>query len=81
VAQQRTVHNRGLCITEFQRRTAIAYDNARAVNAVMGGGIDDVIDPANRRSYCQQSETAAAGDAKDGEEVSVCRPVVSMRSG
>jgi acetyl-CoA carboxylase carboxyltransferase component len=38
-------------LAEFQRRTAIAYDNARAVNAVMGGGIDDVIDPADTRRW------------------------------
>ena len=30
---------------------AIAYDNAKAVNAVAGGGIDDVIDPADTRSW------------------------------
>ena len=34
---------------EFDRRTAVAYENAKAVNAVTGGGIDDVIDPAERR--------------------------------
>jgi acetyl-CoA carboxylase carboxyltransferase component len=42
-------------LAEFQRRTAIAYDNARAVNAVMGGGIDDVIDPADTRSWIANS--------------------------
>jgi acetyl/propionyl-CoA carboxylase alpha subunit/acetyl-CoA carboxylase carboxyltransferase component len=36
---------------EFERRTAIAYDAAKAVNAVAGGGIDDVIDPADTRSW------------------------------
>jgi acetyl/propionyl-CoA carboxylase alpha subunit/acetyl-CoA carboxylase carboxyltransferase component len=36
---------------EFERRTAIAYENAKAVNAVAGGGIDDVIDPADTRSW------------------------------
>jgi acetyl/propionyl-CoA carboxylase alpha subunit/acetyl-CoA carboxylase carboxyltransferase component len=36
---------------EFDRRTAIAYDNAKAVNAVAGGGIDDVIDPAETRRW------------------------------
>jgi acetyl/propionyl-CoA carboxylase alpha subunit/acetyl-CoA carboxylase carboxyltransferase component len=36
---------------EFERRTAIAYDNAKAVNAVAGGGIDDVIDPADTRGW------------------------------
>jgi acetyl/propionyl-CoA carboxylase alpha subunit/acetyl-CoA carboxylase carboxyltransferase component len=38
-------------ITEFQRRTRAAYDEAKAVNAVMGGGIDDVIDPAETRTW------------------------------
>jgi acetyl-CoA carboxylase carboxyltransferase component len=38
-------------LAEFQRRTTIAYDNARAVNAVMGSGIDDVIDPADTRRW------------------------------
>jgi acetyl/propionyl-CoA carboxylase alpha subunit/acetyl-CoA carboxylase carboxyltransferase component len=38
-------------VQEFQRRTAEAYDTAKAVNAVMGGGIDDVIDPAATRSW------------------------------
>ncbi len=36
---------------EFDRRTAIAYDAAKAVNAVAGGGIDDVIDPADTRLW------------------------------
>ena len=40
---------------EFDRRTAIAYDNAKAVNAVTGGGIDDVIDPADTRRWIVNS--------------------------
>jgi acetyl-CoA carboxylase carboxyltransferase component len=36
---------------EFDRRTKEAYENAKAVNAVVGGGIDDVIDPAETRSW------------------------------
>jgi acetyl-CoA carboxylase carboxyltransferase component/biotin carboxyl carrier protein len=40
---------------EFERRTAIAYDNAKAVNAAAGGGIDDVIDPAETRSWIANS--------------------------
>ena len=36
---------------EFERRTALAYEDAKAVNAVMGGGIDDVIDPAETRRW------------------------------
>jgi acetyl/propionyl-CoA carboxylase alpha subunit/acetyl-CoA carboxylase carboxyltransferase component len=38
-------------LAEFQRRTAAAYDKARAVNAAAGGGIDDVIDPADTRDW------------------------------
>jgi acetyl/propionyl-CoA carboxylase alpha subunit/acetyl-CoA carboxylase carboxyltransferase component len=40
---------------EFERRTAAAYDTAKAVNAVAGGGIDDVIDPADTRDWIAQS--------------------------
>jgi acetyl/propionyl-CoA carboxylase alpha subunit/acetyl-CoA carboxylase carboxyltransferase component len=36
---------------EFDRRTKEAYENAKAVNAVVGGGIDDVIDPAETRRW------------------------------
>ena len=36
---------------EFGRRVDAAYDAARAVNASVGGGIDDVIDPAETRSW------------------------------
>ena len=38
-------------LAEFQRRTEIAYDSAKAVNAAAGGGIDDVIDPADTRDW------------------------------
>jgi acetyl/propionyl-CoA carboxylase alpha subunit len=38
-------------LAEFQRRTAAAYDSAKAVNAAAGGGIDDVIDPADTRDW------------------------------
>ncbi|MBX3498728.1 MAG: carbamoyl-phosphate synthase large subunit [Alphaproteobacteria bacterium] len=38
-------------LAEFQRMTAEAYDTAKAVNAVMGGGIDDVVDPAATRQW------------------------------
>jgi acetyl/propionyl-CoA carboxylase alpha subunit/acetyl-CoA carboxylase carboxyltransferase component len=41
--------------TEFERRTRAAYDEAKAVNAVMGGGIDDVIDPAVTRGWLVNS--------------------------
>ncbi len=36
---------------EFERRTGEAYEQAKAVNAVVGGGIDDVIDPADTRTW------------------------------
>ena len=42
-------------LQEFQRRTAAAYDQAKAVNAVMGGGIDDVIDQADTRDWIAKS--------------------------
>ena len=42
-------------IAEFQRRARAAYDEAKAVNAVMGGGIDDVIDPAETRTWLVNS--------------------------
>jgi acetyl/propionyl-CoA carboxylase alpha subunit/acetyl-CoA carboxylase carboxyltransferase component len=42
-------------LAEFQRRTRAAYDEAKAVNAVMGGGIDDVIDPAETRAWLVNS--------------------------
>ena len=38
-------------LAEFKRRTEIAYDSAKAVNAAAGGGIDDVIDPADTRRW------------------------------
>jgi len=40
---------------EFERRTAEAYDAAKAVNAAQGGGIDDVIDPADTRDWIVSS--------------------------
>ena len=40
---------------EFERRTGIAYDSAKAVNAAAGGGIDDVIDPADTRDWIANS--------------------------
>ena len=41
--------------TEFERRVAEAYERAKAVNAVAGGGIDDVIDPADTRGWIAAS--------------------------
>ena len=40
---------------EFDRRTATAYESAKAVNAVAGGGIDDVVDPAETRRWIVNS--------------------------
>jgi acetyl-CoA carboxylase carboxyltransferase component len=40
---------------EFERRVARAYDNAKAVNAGTGGGLDDVIDPAETRNWIASS--------------------------
>ncbi|MCA8928284.1 MAG: ATP-grasp domain-containing protein [Alphaproteobacteria bacterium] len=38
-------------LAEFTRRVDAAYETARAVNAGSGGGIDDVIDPADTRRW------------------------------
>ena len=40
---------------EFDRRVAEAYESARAVNAAAGGGLDDVIDPAETRRWIANS--------------------------
>ena len=40
---------------EFNRRVDRAYESAKAVNAAAGGGIDDVIDPAETRSWIAES--------------------------
>jgi len=40
---------------EFDRRVARAYESAKAVNAAAGGGIDDVIDPADTRNWIVNS--------------------------
>ena len=40
---------------EFDRRVADAYERARAVNAAAGGGLDDVIDPAQTRRWIVNS--------------------------
>lgn len=36
---------------EFDMRVQRAYEGAKAVNAAPGGGLDDVIDPAETRSW------------------------------
>ena len=40
---------------EFERRVAGAYEGAKAINAGVGGGLDDVIDPADTRSWIASS--------------------------
>lgn len=40
---------------EFERRVARAYDSAKAINASAGGGLDDVIDPADTRDWIATS--------------------------
>ena len=40
---------------EFDSRVALAYETARAANAGTGGGIDDVIDPADTRDWIANS--------------------------
>jgi acetyl-CoA carboxylase carboxyltransferase component len=40
---------------EFQRQVDQAYESAKAVNAAAGGGLDDVIDPAQTRSWIAES--------------------------
>ena len=42
-------------IAEFDRRVEEAYETARAVNAGSGGGIDDVVDPAETRRWIANS--------------------------
>ena len=62
---------------EFDRRTTEAYDNAKAVNAVVGGGIDDVIDPADTRRWIVNSlKRLPPVPPRTDEEVSVHRYVV-----
>ncbi len=36
---------------DFDARVARAYDSSKAVNAAAGGGVDDVIDPAETRAW------------------------------
>jgi len=40
---------------DFERRVARAYENAKAINAGAGGGLDDVIDPADTRDWIASS--------------------------
>jgi len=40
---------------EFEKRVARAYEGAKAINAGVGGGLDDVIDPADTREWIASS--------------------------
>ena len=40
---------------EFESRVARAYEGAKAINAGVGGGLDDVIDPAETRAWIASS--------------------------
>ena len=40
---------------EFESRVARAYEGAKAINAGVGGGLDDVIDPADTRNWIASS--------------------------
>jgi len=40
---------------EFDRRVAWSYESAKAINASVGGGLDDVIDPADTRDWIASS--------------------------
>ena len=40
---------------EFEQRVERAYEGAKAINAGVGGGLDDVIDPADTRSWIANS--------------------------
>ena len=42
-------------VLEFEQRVTTAYENARAINAGVGGGLDDVIDPADTRAWIASS--------------------------
>ena len=42
-------------IAEYESRVARRYENAKAVNSAVGGGIDDVIDPADTRAWIATS--------------------------
>ena len=42
-------------IAEYDRRVARRYENAKAINAAAGGGLDDVIDPAHTRAWIATS--------------------------
>ena len=66
---------------EFERRTGARVRRAKAVNAAAGGGIDDVIDPADTRDWIAQSlrRLPPVPSATD-EEVSLHRSMVTSGS-
>ena len=65
-------------LAEFERRLRAAYDEAKAVNAAVGGGIDDVIDPADTRDWIASGlKRLPPMPARTDEEVPVHRSVVS----
>ena len=42
-------------IAEYESRVARRYEQAKAVNSAVGGGLDDVIDPADTRAWIATS--------------------------
>ena len=42
-------------LLEYERRVAASYEGAKAINAGVGGGLDDVIDPADTRDWITSS--------------------------
>lgn len=62
---------------EFERMTGIAYDSAKAVNGSAGGGIDDVIDPAETRDWIASSlRRLPAVPVRTGKKYPLHRSVV-----
>ena len=61
---------------EFEERVARAYESAKAVNAAAGGGIDDVIDPAETRSWLAESLKRVLPLSSGNQEVPFCRHLV-----
>jgi len=54
---------------EFDMRVQRAYESAKAVNAAAGGGLDDVIDPAETRSWIVRGlQTLPPTAPRDGKK-------------
>ena len=53
---------------EFDERVARAYESAKAVNAAAGGGIDDVIDPAETRNWVSNALKSLPLKSKSGKK-------------